>query len=110
MIVKQHAQDLMRISQLPTERAKEKLKAKMDLDRAKIESLEVELARMHNEAKKYDEALAANGTAMVATESWWQKLGEPLASIKHHFFKMHQRAAMRPPLYQRLQIIHESDV
>lgn len=56
---------------------------KMDPDREKIESLEAELVRMHDEAKKYEGTLTAEDMAMVTTKSWWQKLGETLASTEH---------------------------
>lgn len=46
------------MSQLPTKKVEERLKAKMDLDKAKIESLEAELTHMHMVAKQYEEALA----------------------------------------------------
>lgn len=58
----QHTQDLTMISQLATNQAEEKLKAKMDLDKAKIESLEVELARLHLVAKKFEEKLVSTKT------------------------------------------------
>lgn len=50
-------------------RAKKKLKAKMDLDRVKIESLEAELARMHIVAKKFQEEMVMTKTALVTVES-----------------------------------------
>lgn len=61
----------------------------MDLDKAKIKSLEAELARMPGEAKKYYEALAAKDTTMATIESWRQKVSETLMATEHQFFQMH---------------------
>lgn len=77
----------MRISQLAADRAEEKLKAKMDHDKAKIKSLEAKLARMHLLAKKSEKELVSAKT--TTTESWRQRLGETLTSTDHQFFKMH---------------------
>lgn len=44
VVCEQYSQDLMRISHFATNRAEEKLEAKMNIDKAKIKSLEVKLA------------------------------------------------------------------
>lgn len=90
-VCKQHARDLTRISQLAANQAEENLKSKMDLDRAKIESLEAKLTRMHIVAKKFDDELVTTKTTLVTTESWRQKLGETLATTEHQFYQMLQR-------------------
>lgn len=91
VIYEQHAGDLTRISQLATDRADERLKAKIDLDKTKIEPLEAELVRMHIVAKKLDEALASKETALAITESWRQKLPKTLAATEHQFNQMHRQ-------------------
>lgn len=58
------------MSQLTTERVEEHLKTRMEMDRAKIESLEVELARMQIVVKQQDEALAVKDTTLATSESW----------------------------------------
>lgn len=63
-----------------------KLKAKIDLDRMKIESLESELAKMHIVAKKFDDELVKTKTTLVTTESWGQQLEETLAMTEHQIF------------------------
>lgn len=55
----QHTRDLARILQLAINRAEEKLKAKMDLDKAKMESPEAKLERMHIVARKFEEKLVS---------------------------------------------------
>lgn len=57
------------MAQVTTERVEEGLKRKMDVDRARIESLEAELAHLQQVAKQQDEALAAKDTALVTSES-----------------------------------------
>lgn len=89
-VCEQLAQDLTRISQLATNRAEEKLKVKMGLDKAKIEFLEAELAKMHIVVKKSEEKLVSTKTALATAKFLRQKLGKTLASIEHQFFKMHQ--------------------
>lgn len=89
-VCEQYARELMRISQLATNRVEEKLKAKRDMDKVKIESLEAELAKMHIVAKKSEEELVSAKTALSTAKSWRQKLGKAMVSTKHHFFKMHQ--------------------
>lgn len=81
----------MRISQLAADRAEEKLKAKMDLDKGKSESLETEMARLYIVAKKPKEELVSMKTTLATTDSLRQKLGETLVTTKHQFFQMHQR-------------------
>lgn len=87
-VCKQHARDLTRISQLVANQAEENLKAKMDLDRAKIESPEAKLTRMHIIAKKFEKELVTTKTTLATTESWRQKLGETLATTEHQFYQM----------------------
>lgn len=87
----QHTRDLIRISQLAIAHAEVKLKAKMDMDKAKIEFLEAKLARLHIVAKKSKEELVSMKTALATVKSLRQKLGETLAMTEHQFFKMHSR-------------------
>lgn len=89
MAYKQHIRDLARMSQLVADYVEEKLKEKLDKDKAKIESLEAKLTRLRDVAKKAE----ANNTKtdLVTSESLRQKLGESLASTEHQFFQMHSR-------------------
>lgn len=61
--------DLVRILRRATERAEKQLKEKMELDKAKIESLEAELARLQEEKAKYEEALAAKNMTFETSKS-----------------------------------------
>lgn len=66
-----------------TKRAEERFKERMELDWAKIESLEAELARMREEKKKYEETLPTKDTALATSESSRQQVFETLVSIEH---------------------------
>lgn len=59
------------------------LKAKTDIDKEKIESLEAKLVRLHIVAKKSEEELITMKTTLVIVESLRQKLGETLAMTVH---------------------------
>lgn len=69
----QHARDMTRAAQRATERAEERaeeqLKERLNIDKAKIELLDVELARTHLEKEKCEQALAEKDTALATTES-----------------------------------------
>lgn len=78
-----HVWDLAGMSQLATDHVEEKLKAMMDEDMAKIESLELELTRLREVTKVTKNAANQAKTNMATLESLKQKLGETLAGTKH---------------------------
>lgn len=68
-VVEQHSRDLTRASQLATQQAKEQVKEKIEVvDKAKIASLEAELARMWLKKENCEQALAKKETTLATTE------------------------------------------
>lgn len=91
MTYDQHTWDLTRISQLVVDRAKERLKVKMEEDRAKIESLEAEPARLQGVARKVEKEINTTKTNLVTLESLRQKLWKTLVTTEHQFYQIHSR-------------------
>lgn len=74
-----------------SERTEEKFKKRLGLDKAKIESLEAELARLRLNKERCEEALAMKNMALAIAESWRQQIFETLASTEHQLNQMHCR-------------------
>lgn len=91
VVVNQHTRGLAWMSQLAADRAKEKLKAKIDKDKIKIASLEAELARLRGVNKDNEDTANQAKTDLAKLESLRHKLKETLASAEHTLLKLHSR-------------------
>lgn len=55
------------------------------MEKAKVASLEAELARVRLEQKKGKQALTEKDRALATTDSWRQQISETLATTEHQF-------------------------
>lgn len=67
------------------------MKAKLDEDKAKIESPEVELTRLKVVAKKSEDEPNHAKTALATSESLRQMLRENQVSTGHYLFQMYSQ-------------------